>query len=172
MSLTRKQHTHLHASLHHNTGNSTLCYICGVRMYGRNASNFMAEMTSNSNLYCHPACSTDARVAVSVARLIYSDLLHTRLRCRQDAEAALDVADNDGNVAMLYQVRMMGRGGAAKAARRILADQMEAAGTSRFAGCCTFNSVQQDTVQRFSERPAMETGRDSAHCCAVHSCRR
>ncbi len=170
--MTRKQHTHLHTSLHHNTGNSTLCYICGVRMYRRKASNFMAEMTSNSNLYCHPACSTDARVAVSVARLVYSDLLHTRLRCRQDAEAALDVADNDGNAAMLYQVRMMGRGGAAKAARRILADQMEAAGTSRFAGCCTVNSVQQDTVQRCSERPAMETGRDSAHCCAVHSCRR
>lgn len=31
MSLTRKRHTHLHASLHHNTDNSALCYIRGGR---------------------------------------------------------------------------------------------------------------------------------------------
>lgn len=137
------------------------------------------EMTSDSNLDCHLACSIDARVAGSVSRLIYSDLLHTRLRCRQDAEAALDVADNDGNAAMLYQVRMMGRGGAAKAARKTFADQMEAAGTSRFADWCTFHSIQfsrtrSKRVQKWSRASHGKWQGLSTlwHCCAVHSCRR
>ncbi len=64
--------------------------------------------------------------------------------CREDAVAALEVTDNDGDAAMLYHVANLNKGGAAKAGPATFIDKMVAAGVPKCGECvviCYFASM-------------------------------